>query len=907
MAAAALLTWAVGLAETTCAQCKPLSETMGKPFDCWVATGRAAAAAPKGSGMQALTHGSPVKMIPQAVVQAVKASPDVADVHTTAVFRCALDWRPEGRPLQGPGVKCGLAAVRDFPQCPYPDGLAAGRWPQADAETPECALSPLAFGKDGLKDAPPLGTKVTAVTPAGRVEAVICGYLSERIRPVSGFPTLFASDNLANAAALVAQPGAANLLLIRLKPFRSAEALAQAVRAASPDDDAAMLITRGALLRQLRSDATNNLLMQLPLLVVLACVATVCMVVNALCIGIEQNRLRYARLRALGMTAGQLARLVAQEGLFLCGVGAVLGLAAGLAALSGFVRSKPFVFPDGLMVSWITPAATLGLLALAAAGALIVPLRHALRVSPCDMRATAIGAHVPHPWRIGILAGLCLVPVMLTVVRFSPNPWVRSLWFLVVGAPLAVTGVLLLVKPLLVLVEHMSAPVLGRLFGLRRELLRGILTRLAARNARMALTLTAGLGAFFAIHIWGASLTDPFMPSRNLPPAIVSFLPNGISPGLYSAMRQGSVGNLPVPEVVRTASRPFSAEQYRLHDEDFSAIERRTGLLPKQNNILLVATEGETGVTVTEMFARQCALGVGDTLRIQRKDRAGNIYTLPLTITQVVRCNWHLVTARAGLRARNGNPFGTLGPVFVGAEAARRWDPEPAERIRFLWLDALPPAASAEALYSASDLLEMQLQQLANADPAPYNPKRFWAGVPGMPRRNAPPANAALTDKTPAAAFPNAVVHLRDEISDGTLAHSSELLGAMARVPLWSLLILCTGFISLLTANVRAMSGELRTLRALGMTAWQMGRYLFVQALMLCLAAALLSLIVGVAVGWGFTGWTLAWMPFGGLPTVLRLPVGRLLEGFAVLVAAVLVIAPVPIWLLLRAYVFRRQ
>ena len=99
LAAAALLTWSVGLAETTHAQCRPLSEAMGKPFDCWVSTGRASAAAPKGSGMQTLAHGTPVKMIPEAVVQAVKASPDIARLRTTAVFRCAIDWRPEGRPL----------------------------------------------------------------------------------------------------------------------------------------------------------------------------------------------------------------------------------------------------------------------------------------------------------------------------------------------------------------------------------------------------------------------------------------------------------------------------------------------------------------------------------------------------------------------------------------------------------------------------------------------------------------------------------------------------------------------------------------------------------------------------------------------------------------------------------------
>ena len=898
LAAAALLTWAIGLAETTTAQCKPLSETMGKPFDCWVSTGRAAAVAPKGSGMQTLAHGSPVKMIPEAVVQAVKASPEVAEVMSTAVFRCAIDWRPEGRPLQGPGVKAGLAAVRDFPTCPYPDGLAQGRWPQAEAAQPECAISPFAFGAEGLADAPPLGSAVEVVTPTGRMTVTICGYLAETIRPVSGFPTLFASNQLADAAALVDAEGACNLMLIRLKPMADAEALAARVRAASPDDDAAMLVTRRALLRQLRSDATNNLLFQLPLLVALACVATVCMIVNALCVGIEQNRLRYARLRALGMTVGQLARLVAREGLALTFAGGLLGFGTGLLCLAVFVAGKPVVFPDGLQVGGLTPLVVAGLLGLSLLVALIVPLRQVLRLPPCEMRVQATPWRLAHPvWR-WVWALLVLLPVLVTLIRFSPSPWVRSAWFLLVGLPLAIIGLLALAKPVLSLSEWLLARPLARLLGLHEALLRGSLTRAAARHSRMVLTLTAGLGAFFAIHIWGASLTDPFLPSKNLPPAILSLLPNGISPAAYAAWC--APDNEAVPPLIRRATRPFSAEQYCLHEEDFQAIEARTGLLPQQNNVLLIATPGESGVTITEMFARQCRLGVGDTFRIQRKTLRGEVKTLPLTITRVVRCNWHLFTARANLRARNGSPLGTLGPVFIDAALAKAWDPEKNDRVRFLWLDELPAADSTEALYSQTDLLELRLQKLAEADPQPYRPERFWAGAPAMARKGPPPVMPGLIAGTPADAVPNVVVHLRDEITRGTLDHSAELLGAMARVPLWSLVILCTGFISLLAASVRAMAGELRTLHAVGMTRLQMGRFLFAQALMLCCAAILLSLLLGLSIGWGFTGWTLAWMPFGGLPTTLVVPWVRLAQGVAVLLVAVLMITPVPIALLVH-------
>ncbi len=876
VASAALLVWAIGLAETTWSQCRALSETMARPFDCWVSTGRASAAAPKGSGMQRLQHGSPIKMIPEAVVEAVKCSPEVASVQTTAVFRCRLDWRPDGRAILGPGVGAGLCAARDFPTCPYPEGLAAGRWVNAASSEPEFVISPRAFGVNGLQDAPPVGTVIPVVTPQGNVSARICGYLSEEIRPVGGFPTLFASDTLAEAAALAEAEGRCNLMMIRLKSGADIEALDEMVRTIAPDDDSAMLVTRRALLKQLRSDATNNLLFQLPLLVSLACVATLCMIVNALCVGIEQNRTRYARLRAMGMTVGQLVRLVMLEGVMLTVVGGVIGGGIGGGLLAAYVTAQPLTFPDGCFIGSVTLFSVSVLLLLSLTVALILPLRRVRRLKPFELR-TQTSHTLCHPWRKAVLALLCLLPILFTPVRFSPQPWVRSAWFLLVGLPLAVAGLILLTKPLLYGVERLLARPVGALFKLRAELLRGSVTRALDRNAQMVLTLTAGLGAFCAIHIWGASLTDPFIPSKDLPPAILSFLPNGISPEAYTQLQHdtalpGLEGQPPV--------RAFSAEQYCLHDEDYAAIETRTGARPKQNNVLLIATEGETGVTITEMFARQCRMGVGESFRLQRKDRAGRVHELPLTVTKIVRCQWHLFSARAQLRARNGAPMGTLGPVFVGAEVARAWDPEKNGRVRFLWLDRLPPAKDTEALYSASDLLELHLQSLAESDPQPAM-ERFRSG-----QKKSPP--------------PSVAVRLRDEIADGTLAHSSELLGAMARIPLWSLLILCTGFVSLLAANVRAMAGELRTLHAVGMTRWQMGRFLFAQAMMISLAAIVLSMALGLTVGWGFTGCTLAWMPFGGLPTTLVLPATPLAQGIGVLLLAVFVITPLPIFCLVR-------
>lgn len=887
-AAAALMTWTLGLAITTWWQGRPLSETMGKPFDCWVATNRASAAAPKGSGMQNLAHGSPIKMIPKEVTAAVLASPDIDTALTTTVFKSKLDWRPDGRPLQGPGVAGGLAPVRDFPECPYPDGLAEGRWPQADAAFPEFVISPFVFGRDGLKDAPPVGTRVPVVTPGGSVEAVICGYLSESIRPVSGFPTMFASNNLADAAALAETEGLSNLILIKLKPFRTATALAEQVRTISPDDDSARLITRADLLKQLRSDAINSLSRQVPLLVILACVATLCMIVNALCVGIEQNRRRYARLRAIGMTASQLAQVLLQEGLFLAGVGGLIGFVAGWGVLAGFVAAKPLLFTDGLHLGWQTPIGVLVLMSISAGAAFILPLRRVRALSPCEFRMHADAYAPAHPVRTLLAIAVLFLPILATPFIFNAHPLLRSAWFLIIGLPLAIYGLLRVVRPLLWWVERLFARPIGGALALRAELLRGTLTRFADRNARMTLTIATGLGAFFAIHLWGASLTNPFIPSRNLPDAIVSLLPDGISNEGAAALVEASHEGVTLT--------PFAAEQYRLHDEDFADIVTRTGATPMQNNLLLIGTPGEKGVTITAMFARQSGLGVGDTFRLQRKDREGKVHTLPLTITDVRSINWHLFSARARLRARNGAPMGTLGPVFVSADIFAAWHPEQTTRTRFFWADLPQNAPRTDSdLYSFSDRLELALQTATNRDAeerpyVPYASKIFSGAVP----KNVP--DRFLRATAPA----NVIVHLRDEIASGTIAHSSDLLDDLARIPLWSLLILCTGFISLLAANVRVMADELRTLHAVGMTQFQMYRFLFAQALLLCLTAILIALIFAFTVGWGFTGWTLAWMPFGGLPTAFVIPWRSIALGIVVLTVVTFILTPIPIVLLVH-------
>jgi hypothetical protein len=287
------------------------------------------------------------------------------------------------------------------------------------------------------------------------------------------------------------------------------------------------------------------------------------------------------------------------------------------------------------------------------------------------------------------------------------------------------------------------------------------------------------------------------------------------------------------------------------------------------------------------MFARSSGLGVGDTLTLQpvRRDRRGAAApdatgapppassALPVgtppspaawRIAGVVDLNWHLVTSRANLRGRRGMPPGTQGPVFVSEADARRMTGN-ADVTTHLWAN-LSEAYRALGALPAGQRLEVGIRQTLAVD-------------------------AANTIR----------VHHRDEIEDGTIAHGNQLIGDMARAPFWSLIVLATGMVTLLVAAVRASARELAVMRMVGMTRGQLGRLLLGEALVTALGGIVLSLLSGLCIGWTFTGWTRAWMPFGGLPLTLSIPWPTILRGagFALGLCLAMSLPPI-VWLVGR-------
>ena len=437
--------------------------------------------------------------------------------------------------------------------------------------------------------------------------------------------------------------------------------------------------------------------------------------------------------------------------------------------------------------------------------------------------------------------------------------------------------------------------VVGTLLALRPALSVKPIEAASTRPSRrsrigMFIAFAFGYGAFVAVEVWGSSLTKPFIPSKEWPDAIVSILPGGVSafdidrlkslPGVrrIAELQPLQVNIAPLEELRERGSASAKATA-----DKFGNGERRRG--KAYRNALLLASdwlpnfkfvqgeresawkdvlEGDACI-ITEMMARARKLAVGDELRLD----IGRGQEIPLKIAGVVDLNWHMVTSRGLVRGMNRMPVNTDGPAFVSFDTLAACDARPQEFVKMthLWLDYEPEFLAEHGVFPAGRLVEREIVEALDG---------------------------ALSEDGEGEVFGNTVrLHARDEISDGTLSHGAELVGAMARIPFIFLAVISLGFVAMLVASADSRRREFVVLRAVGATRWQIARVLVGEALRVAGAALLVGFAGGALVGWLCTAGTRAAMANWGLPACFSLPLAVCLEGaFGAVVFALVVSVP---------------
>ena len=290
----------------------------------------------------------------QAMAVAERLLREVPVANEAKVAQFAIDYRPNGRVMQGPPLVACVAASE-----------LRSRNDEFGIKDGECVVTRAMFAQRRLP-VPSVGTELTLIgrkkTHYLKIAAVI-----DWEKPLRGYPNCFVS---AETAAAIDEEW-------RDWEPKTVEELAPGFT----------------------SDAGRNFDRAKALLLWAAALTALCLLVNSLFLSIEAKRKEIAILRMVGMTRGGVARRVMGEAIGLTIAGLVLGVLASLVLLEGYVACNATTYPMGMAISWRHIAICLCLAPVVAVTAAGVALRSALKVKPLE----AASNRMPRKKHLGML------------------------------------------------------------------------------------------------------------------------------------------------------------------------------------------------------------------------------------------------------------------------------------------------------------------------------------------------------------------------------------------------------------------------------------------------------------------------------------------------------------------------
>ena len=293
----------------------------------------------------------------QAVAVAERPLKEVPVATNAAVAQFAIDYRPNGRVMQGPPMIAAVAAMKfeRFETFERFEKLGAG----------ECVVTKAMFAQRRLP-VPPVGTELTLIGRKKTHDLKIAAVLDWE-KPLRGYPNCFVNGE-------------------------TAQAIDEEWRDWEPK-------TAEELAPGFTSDAGRNFDRAKALLLWAAALTALCLLVNSLFLTIEAKRREIAILRMVGMTRGGVSRRVVGESLGLTAAGLVLGVLVSLVALEGYVVSDATTYPMGMAIPLKRIAICFILAPVVALVAALIALRPALKVKPLE----AASNRMPRKKHLGML------------------------------------------------------------------------------------------------------------------------------------------------------------------------------------------------------------------------------------------------------------------------------------------------------------------------------------------------------------------------------------------------------------------------------------------------------------------------------------------------------------------------
>lgn len=366
------------------------------------------------------------------------------------------------------------------------------------------------------------------------------------------------------------------------------------------------------------------------LISVLCFMSAAFIIMTGLNTGLAEQRRSLAVLRCVGAMPGQMGGTQLLIGIFIGGLGAVLGVPLGIGIAWVLVQ----VFREHLPTGLALPPTTLvlsgvGALAAGVLGA-IWPAWQATRLSP--MAALAARADPVRRSQIQwtLAAGLFCLALMAALVAVPTDGQFIFWAYATVGLPVMYLGYFLLGVPLVVLLARLLAPALSRVLGLPRSLLGRNVRATPYRYGFTAGAMMGGLALLVAIWTNAGGFLHDWVERIRFPDAFVS----GIALSPESQERLDAlpfVLNSCAITLVPVATEAFGVRALQSYNTTFVAFEPEPFFAMTELDWIEGDPEvakrrlAEGGsVIVAREFQVAQGLGVGDTFTCSYNERTAS-------------------------------------------------------------------------------------------------------------------------------------------------------------------------------------------------------------------------------------------------------------------------------------------
>ncbi|MCC7086087.1 MAG: ABC transporter permease [Pirellulales bacterium] len=610
----------------------------------------------------------------------------------------------------------------------------------------------------------------------------------------------------------------------------------------------------------------------------LAALAAVFIIFSTLSMGVSERGREFAMLRAIALTRGQIAAIIAVESVLLALIGWGGGLLAGWAILTLAAASKPDLFANGAALGWtcvwLTGASVFG----GALGAAMIPAWQAMRIRPIDAMAPPKCTGSPRWPRVSFVVGLALLTVApISVFLISIDNASRIGIYSLISYPCLLIGMACLTPAVIIACEQRFGPIVARTLKLDPLLALGQLTSNLWRTLGATLALASGLALFVSTQTWGYSMLQPFLPGDWMPDAIVGFQPIGVSNEQMVGIGKvrGIDGEKLLPLAVEQAPIDWPGETpsgMGMENAVVIGLEPNTAfgrVLPRlplrfvsgnRGDVTRLLANGD-GCLISEDYQLKTGLKVGDALRFKPPNAPDS--TVEFHVVGVVSLpGWQWFTKFSGVRRHFVR---TGGIVFADATRVRK-EFKLGDRTEFFWLDFdnAQPAAKIEA----------SLQEIAQLSAG----EKFTTAGVGEITAYRPFARLTATET----------------VRQGIMQRANGVIFGMSQLPLVTLVITSLAVANTVIASIRARTWEMAILRSIGTTRGELVRLVLVEAILIAIVNCLVSLIFGLIAGWCGVGMSRYSGFFFGGPPVFVVPWTHLLTGFAATLGLCLLAAAWP-------------